>query len=190
MNINEMSDHMHELEAESASQTIGRMSMEANLNEDNGSFLSDQQNTDLWIRNYKNRIEENFIMSSNEKAGYIIWLNLKDNPPLTELKPKVLMPTKTKVEILNKMVLVAKRLIDQIGGRISKTFSEDFNFKDYQLTRLEYDWLKNIVVTKGECCMRPFYDAQDADDWHYLPVNNVLNPEVLISPFSLLCKIL
>lgn len=174
--LNDMSHVLYELEAESTVQLINRMSAEANI----GTSRRDNEDVQASMRKYKKHVEAFFNKSSNQTAGFIMPLVLKDNPPLRDLKPLVAVPDRAS-EKVSRMVLVAKRLYKSTDARIATTRSEDFNFSNsYQLCHAEYNWLKDIVETDGKSCMEPTKNAQIANDWHYLPVNRILCPEVCL----------
>ena len=115
--------------------------------------------------------------SINQVMSYILCLRLENNSPLKDLKPAVVIPVK-KDEILAKMSLAAKRLLPQNDTRLLINHSPSFNFKEYQLSLFESNWLNELMQSKGESIMKPIYDARDSNDWHYLPIEKVLNPEV------------
>jgi hypothetical protein len=122
-------------------------------------------------------IQNHLSDTTDDKAGYIFWLDIKPNlPSLKTIKPAVVQP-KSQEEInriCRNFSSVATRILDKKGSTIDADLSPQCQFLHPQLSTYEYEYLMKLKETKGDCAYDHIRNAIDNYDWHPLPVDRIV----------------
>lgn len=168
-NINEARQNLQIMENMATALTVERMDNECIHNTDynNQSLLPDSE----VLHQYKINMEMSLRASSDNKAGFIVWLKLEGLPALDTIKPKVALPRNID-SICKTLKSAARRLTNKDDARFVATDSDTFCYTEPRLSKAERDYANALEAD-------PFTETkkiiEQENEWHPLPISSLLS---------------